>query len=78
MSISKFTAVFKSHTGLSAASYVRRLRMDKAMRLLKTTSSSLQEISGMVGYKYQSNFSTLFHEQFGVAPGEFRKKNDSV
>jgi AraC-like DNA-binding protein len=73
MSLSKFTAAFKIHTGLSAAAYIRRIRMDKAMYLLKNTTASLGDIAGMVGYKHQSRFSTLFREQFGVAPGEFRK-----
>lgn len=75
MSVSKFTAAFKTHTGLSAATYVRRFRMDKAMDLLKNTSAPLGDIAGMVGYKHQSRFSTLFREQFGVAPGAFRKRD---
>ena len=74
MSIRKFTAVFKAHTGFSAAVYIRRLRMEKAMSLLKNTSASLGDIAGMVGYKHQSRFSTLFREQFGVAPGEVRTR----
>jgi AraC-like DNA-binding protein len=74
MSISKFTAIFKTHTGISVASYIRRIRMEKAMDMLKNTSESLGDIAGMVGYKYQRRFSTLFREQFGVMPSEFRKK----
>ncbi|MDR2371387.1 MAG: AraC family transcriptional regulator [Treponema sp.] len=74
MSLSKFTALFRTHTGLSAASYIRRLRMDHAMHLLKNTAAPLSDIAGMAGYKHQSRFSTLFREQFGVTPSEFRKK----
>jgi AraC-like DNA-binding protein len=74
MSVSKFTAVFRTHTGLSAASYIRRLRMDRAMYLLKNTAAPLSDIAGMVGYRHQSRFSTLFREQFGVMPSEFRKR----
>jgi AraC-like DNA-binding protein len=75
MSISKFTAAFKIHTGVSAATYIRRTRMDKAMDLLKSTGASLGDVAGMVGYKHQSRFSTLFKEQFGFAPSVFRKKD---
>jgi transcriptional regulator GlxA family with amidase domain len=75
MSVRKFTAAFKTHTGLSAASYIRRIRMDQAMHLLKNTAAPLSDIAGMVGYKHQSRFSTLFKEQFGVMPSEFRKGN---
>jgi AraC-like DNA-binding protein len=74
MSIRKFTSVFKTHTGFSAASYIRHLRMDQAMYLLKNTTAPLSDIAGMVGYKHQSRFSTLFREQFGVMPSEFRKR----
>jgi AraC-like DNA-binding protein len=74
MSMRKFTAVFKTHTGVSAASYIRRLRMDQAMYLLKNTTAPLSDIAGMVGYKHQSRFSTLFREQFGVMPSKFRKR----
>jgi transcriptional regulator GlxA family with amidase domain len=74
MSMSKFTAAFKTHTGLSPACYIRRLRMDQAMYLLKNTTAPLSDIAGIVGYKHQSRFSTLFREQFGVMPSEFRKR----
>jgi AraC-like DNA-binding protein len=73
MSVSKFTAAFKTHTGMSAASYIRRLRMDKAMGLLKNTEAPLGDIAAMVGYKHHARFSTLFREQFGVMPSSFRK-----
>jgi AraC-like DNA-binding protein len=75
MSISKFTAAFKIHTGLSAAAYIRRIRMEKAMYLLKNTRSPVGDIAEMVGYRHHSRFSTLFREQFDVAPGAFRKKS---
>jgi AraC-like DNA-binding protein len=74
MSMSKFTAAFKTHTGLTAACYIRRLRMVQAMHLLKNTTAPLSDIAGMVGYKHQSRFSTLFKEQFGIMPSEFRKR----
>ncbi|MDR0628943.1 MAG: AraC family transcriptional regulator [Treponema sp.] len=74
MSIRKFTAIFKTHTGLSVACYIRHLRMDQAMYLLKNTTAPLSDIAGMVGYKHQSRFSALFREQFGVMPSSFRKR----
>ena len=75
MSKSKFTSVFKNHTGLSAAEYVRRLRMEKALDYIKNTSVPLGEIAAMVGYRKHSNFSQVFRERYGVTPGTFRKKN---
>ena len=73
MSKSKFTAVFKNHTGLSVAEYVRRLRMEKALDLIKNTALPLGEIAALVGYRKHSNFSQVFKCRYGVTPGAFRK-----
>jgi AraC-like DNA-binding protein len=76
MSISKFTATFKRHTGLSAATYLSRFRMEKAANMLKNTSVPIGEIAAMVGYKHHASFSAAFQEQFGIIPSAFRKKDD--
>jgi AraC-like DNA-binding protein len=74
MSRSKFTSVFKNHTGLSVAEYVRHLRMEKALDFVKNTSVPLGEIAALVGYRKHSNFSQVFRDRYGVTPGAFRKK----
>jgi AraC-like DNA-binding protein len=74
MSMSKFTAAFKAHTGISAAGYIHRLRMDKALDLVKNTSCPLAEAADAAGYKHYTSFATAFREQFGVTPSEFRKR----
>jgi AraC-like DNA-binding protein len=75
MSMSKFTATFKIHTGLSTACYIHRLRMERAIDLLKNTSEPLGEIAAAVGYKYHASFSAAFREQFGIVPSVFRRRN---
>jgi AraC-like DNA-binding protein len=74
MSRSKFISVFKKHTGLSAAEYIRRLRMEKALDLVKNTSTPLGEIATLTGYKKHSNFSRVFKDRYGVTPETFRKR----
>jgi AraC-like DNA-binding protein len=74
MSKSKFTAVFKNHTGLSTAEYIRRLRMEKALDCIKNTALPLGEIAALVGYRKHSNFSQVFKRRYGVTPGMFRKR----
>jgi AraC-like DNA-binding protein len=78
MSKSKFTFVFKNHTGLSATEYVRHLRMEKALKLVKNTSAPLGEIAALVGYKKHSNFSRVFKTRYGVTPETLRKKDSKV
>jgi AraC-like DNA-binding protein len=75
MSRSKFTSVFKNHTGLSATEHVRHLRMEKALGFVKNTTIPLGEIAALVGYRKHSNFSQVFKDCYGVTPGTFRKKN---
>jgi transcriptional regulator GlxA family with amidase domain len=74
MSKSKFTSVFKNHTSLSVAEYVRHLRMEKALDFVKNTTIPLGEIAALVGYRKHSNFSQVFKDCYGVTPGTFRKK----
>ena len=73
MSVSKFTAAFKRHTGFSAGAYLNRLRMEKAAHLFKNTQAPIGEITAMAGYKHHASFSAAFQERFGVTPSAFRK-----
>lgn len=73
MSKSKFTSVFRNHTCASVAEYVRHLRMEKALNLIKNTSIPLGEIAALVGYRKHSNFSQVFRNHYGVTPRAFRK-----
>jgi methylphosphotriester-DNA--protein-cysteine methyltransferase len=73
-SMSKFTAAFKTHTGLSAAGYIHRLRMDKAMDIVKNTSCPLAEAAGAAGYKHYTSFSTAFRNNLVLRRGSFAKR----
>jgi AraC-like DNA-binding protein len=74
MSRSKFTALFKNQTGLSAAAYVRQIRMEKALGFVQNTGIPLGEIAALVGYRKHSNFSHVFRDCYGLAPGQMRGK----
>ncbi|MDR2483136.1 MAG: AraC family transcriptional regulator [Treponema sp.] len=77
MSVSKFTAAFKRHTGFSAGAYLNRLRMEKAVHLLKNTQTPVGEITAMAGYKHHASFSAAFQGQFGAAPSAFRRQHNT-
>ena len=62
----------KALTGESANEFIRRMRMNNAMELLKTGSYSLSEVSVM-GYSTASYFSTSFKKFFGEHPSEYVK-----
>ena len=56
----------------SPQEFLIRYRMNKACELLKITDRPIGEISTMVGYPNQLNFSRAFKKHMGVPPREWR------
>ena len=50
ISPSHYFALFKRRTGRAPMDYFTRLRMEEARRLLDTTTSSVKEVAGALGY----------------------------
>jgi AraC family transcriptional regulator len=63
---------FRRHFNCTVATYMRRLRVDRARRLLQDTALPLSEVAQEVGFYDQSHFTRCFRAEFGVAPGTFR------
>ena len=75
MSISWFIRSFRKYTGNTPIQFLTSLRMTNAQVLLETTSYSINEIAGIVGYNNPLYFSRLFHKQKGCSPSEYRARN---
>lgn len=71
MSKSQLYRKFRALTDVSAAKYIRRLRMKKAKTLLQTTGMNVTEVGYEIGMKSVSTFSKLFKEEFGCSPTDF-------
>jgi AraC-like DNA-binding protein len=69
---SYFRREFKKTTGLSPGQYVRRLRLEKARRLLGTSPLPVKAIAEELGFSSEFHFSAAFKKQFGVAPAHWR------
>ncbi|MDR0688958.1 MAG: helix-turn-helix domain-containing protein [Spirochaetaceae bacterium] len=67
-----FSTIFKEEVGENLSSYLNRLRVEKASRLLTETNLSLSEIAGSCGFEDQSWFSKIFKSYTGVSPGKYR------
>ncbi|MEX1028901.1 MAG: response regulator [Paenibacillaceae bacterium] len=65
--------VFKRETGENISEYLLRLRMEKAVFLLKDSRYKIYEVAGLLGYKNPTYFIKVFKEHFGVTPQEFRE-----
>lgn len=75
MSRSNLHLKMKALTGESTNDFIRRVRLNKAMELLKTSRYNVSEVSAMVGYSTPSYFTTSFKKRFGYSPSELVKKD---
>ncbi|MBE1426259.1 AraC-like DNA-binding protein [Desulfomicrobium macestii] len=73
MSLSKLKQVFPMACGMPPYAYLRLLRMEMAMRLLRDEGRSVTETALEVGYSNLSHFSKTFVEHFGLKPSQARK-----
>lgn len=73
MSRSNLLRKIRTATNLSASQFIRQVRLEIAMDLLKETSLSVSEISFKVGFGSASYFIKCFREQYGYPPGEVGK-----
>ncbi|WP_282941394.1 AraC family transcriptional regulator [Paenibacillus sp. RC67] len=69
---SYFSKVFTEHLGLTPIKYLIKLRMNKAMQLLKETSFTVAEIAFTLQYSDAASFSRSFSLYFGSPPSHFR------
>jgi AraC-like DNA-binding protein len=69
-------ACFKRVYGLPVDTYMRRLRMDEAARLLRHTRLSVAEISERVGYASPARFTACFHREMRLTPTACRNLTD--
>jgi AraC-like DNA-binding protein len=73
---SYFRREFKRHTGFAPYQYVRRLRMEKARRMIGSSSESLQVISERLGFASPFHLSAAFKKQYGQSPDHWRRQRD--
>ena len=74
MSRSNLLRKIKKQTELSASQFIRQVRLQKGMELLKETELTVSEISYKVGFSNNSYFIKCFREHYGFSPGESRKE----
>ncbi|WP_413668000.1 chromate resistance protein ChrB domain-containing protein [Mucilaginibacter sp. Mucisp86] len=63
----------KYFDNLSFGDYIRKLRIEKAIGLMTSTSYSLTEIAYLTGFSDQSHFNRIFKKQTGQTPSIYKK-----
>lgn len=66
--------MFKQQTGLSFIRYLTRKRMEKAKQLLVSSDQPIAELAKCLGYQDHRYFATLFKNEWGITPGDYRKQ----
>jgi transcriptional regulator GlxA family with amidase domain len=74
MSLRNFVRRFKQATGDSPLTYLQKLRVAAAKRLLETNHRSMQEVSHAVGYEDVAFFRGLFQRHTGESPSTYRER----
>lgn len=66
--------LFREQLGMTFSDYINRLRVERAMDLLRDPHKSLAEIAVDVGFYDQSHFGKVFRQISGYTPALYRKK----
>lgn len=77
LSSSSLYKKMKEYAGLSPMEYVMKVRLHRAVELLKDDSMSVQEVAMAVGFNTHSFFSECFKREFNMTPRQWRTRNVS-
>ncbi len=64
----------KHFNNLSFGEYIRKLRIEKAIELIKTNNFSLTEVAYLTGFSDQSHFTRIFRQHTGKSPSFYKKE----
>jgi AraC family transcriptional regulator len=69
-----FGRAFKASTGHSPHQFVLRRRVERALRMLKETTTNIADMAYELGFCSQGHFTTVFGKVVGVSPDKYRKE----
>jgi len=78
LSRSTFFNRFHEVFGAPPFETLRRIRLERAKNLMRSTNASLANISAAVGYKSETALIRAFKRAFGVTPGRWRDQRVTV
>lgn len=66
--------LFRFAFGMPLATYIRKRRLAKGMEALLKTRRSVLDIALDCGFEYEQSFIRAFKREFGMTPGDLRKR----
>lgn len=73
MSRSQLAAVFEPATGLTPMRYLEKLRLERAMQMLRMTSRKIDAVAAAVGFCDGKHFARRFRTVVGTTPSDYRR-----
>jgi AraC family transcriptional activator of mar-sox-rob regulon len=72
MDRSSLSRLFRRYHGEPLAAYIRAERLNRAVRRLRESGDTLEEIAQTCGYADAFSFGKAFRTYFGQSPGRYR------
>jgi AraC-like DNA-binding protein len=69
-----FTEIFTREVGMPPATYLRRLRLERAQTLLRETSLPVTTVALQVGFSDAAGLSRAFRSAFKLSPLQYRRR----
>ncbi len=69
------TRKFKKETGENLTDYIRKVRLERAKILLRTTNQTIQSISEQFQFGTRNYFTRVFRNETGMTPAQYRQGN---
>ncbi|MFH1197092.1 MAG: AraC family transcriptional regulator [bacterium] len=73
-----FHRLMKAAFNEPLGSYIDRVRIDTAVKLIRYSNETLLEIALKIGYNDLSSFSKAFSKEFGISPSDFKNDNTMI
>lgn len=72
-SVYHFHRIFRAYLNEPLATFVGRLRIDKAAKLLEFSNDPINVVAYKIGFDVPSSLNKAFKKRFGVSPEKFRE-----
>ena len=72
------SCLFRRYLSETPIAYLTRWRLHLAAQLLTSTSKSVAEVAGEVGYESEPSFNRAFKREFNLPPARFRAQSKAA
>ncbi len=78
VSISQLNRKIKGITDCSTISYILKVRLNKARKMLSDTDRKISEVSDLCGFSDANYFARVFKKEFGFTPSQIQRRPANI